>query len=111
MAKDDASKRASVTVQLALSFPKDKEKPDVRVYLFDSSERLVESQPAKESLQFSIDPSKRYRISVGPNLLQKDKAPADLRERLSKAGAVSRDLSAQDAGSKISLSIADSLIS
>lgn len=111
MAKDDTTKRASVTVQLALSFPKDKEKPDVRVYLFDSSERLVESQPAKESLQFSIDPAKRYRITVGPNLLEKDKAPSDLRARLSKAGAVSRDLSQRDAGTTISLTIADSLIS
>ncbi|HXT64866.1 MAG TPA: hypothetical protein VN696_17625 [Pyrinomonadaceae bacterium] len=111
MAQDDTSKRASVTVQLALSYPKEQEKPDVRVYLFDSSERLVESQPAKESLQFSIDPSKRYRVTVGPNLLQKDKAPTDLRARLSKAGAVSRDISAQDAGRAISLSVADSLIS
>ena len=111
MAQDDTTKRASVTVQLALSFPKDKEKADVRVYLFDSSERVVESQPAKESLQFSIDPAKRYRITVGPNLLEKDKAPSDLRARLSKAGAVSRDLSPRDAGTTISLSIADSLIS
>src|SRR5262245_45107770 len=104
MAQDDTTKPASVTVQLALSLPKDQEKPDVRVYLFDSSERLVESQPAKESLQFSVDPAKRYRVTVGPNLLQKDKAPTDLRERLLKAGAVSRDLS-RDTGSTISLSV------
>jgi hypothetical protein len=103
MAQDDKIKRVSVTVQLALSFPKDREKPDVRVYLFDSSERLVESQPAKESLQFSIDPAKRYRITVGPNLLQQDKAPSDLRARLSKAGSISREFSPRDAGTTISL--------
>ena len=109
--KDDKTKRASITVQLALSFPEEEEKPDVRVYLFDSSDRLVESQPAQETLQFSIDPAKGYRVTVGPNLLDKEKAPPDLRARLLKAGAVSRDLTARDAGTTISLSVADSLIS
>jgi hypothetical protein len=96
MTPDKDIKRTQLTVEVALAAPKDREKADVRVYLFDANERLVQSEPAKDSVQFSIDPKQRYRVTVGPNLLDKGKAPADLRARLISAGAISRDYSPRD---------------
>jgi hypothetical protein len=82
----------------------------VRAYLFDATGRLVQSEPAKDGLQFSIDPDKRYRVTIGPNLLEKEKAPADLPARLIKSGAISRDYSPREPVSKLSFSVTESLI-
>lgn len=110
MAQETDVKRAQLGVELTLATPKDRKQPDVRVYLFDAAGRLVQSEPAKEGLQFSIDPAKRYRVTVGPDLLVKDKAPADLRARLVKSGAISRDYSPQELVTKLSFSVTESLI-
>jgi hypothetical protein len=103
-------KRTQLTVEIAVAAPKDREKADVRVYLFDGAERLVQSEPAKDSLQFSIDPDQRYRVTVGPNLLEQGRAAADLRKRLISAGAISQDYSPRQPVTKISFSIREALI-
>lgn len=110
MSQQKDLKRGSLTVELTLPTLGDQKPPDVRAYLFDATGRLVQSEPAKDGLQFAIDPDKRYRVTVGPNLLDKDKAPADLPARLIKSGAISRDYSPREPVSKLSFSVTESLI-
>jgi hypothetical protein len=110
MAKSRDAKRVPVTVEVTLPTIKDK-KPDVRVYLFDSARRLVDSFPAKEQVKFEIDPKQRYQVTVGPNLPTGDKERAsNLAARLASSGAISRELSPQAATDRISISLAENLV-
>jgi len=111
MARTKDAKRVPVTVDVTLPAIKDKKAPDVRVYLFDSSRRLVGSAPAKEGVKFQIDPNQRYQVTVGPDLLTEEKEqPLNLAARLANSGAVSRELSPQEPTEKISVSLAENLI-
>lgn len=111
MAEEKGGKRGSLLVDLTLYVPKHKDAPDILVYLFDRSGRLVESMPATErTVEFKIDPTQRYRVTVGPNLLTGDAQPADLTERLIQASAISRDYSPLQRADKISFSVREHLI-
>jgi hypothetical protein len=108
MAKVQREKQAQLTIELTL--PKDKH-ADVRVYLFDAGQRLVDSVPAKERVQFDIDPQQRYRVAVGPDLLQKrESPPGNLVALLAHSGAISRDYSPFKPEKKFAITVLDSLI-
>ena len=83
--------RNSVTVNVALSPKEGAKAPTARAYLFDQAGRLVSSEPATKSVTFKVNPQQDYRITVGPDLLQDGKAPANLAVQLVKAKAVSQD--------------------
>ena len=108
MAQEKDPKPTQLTVDLAL--PKTEKQPDMRVYLFDATGKLVQSEPAKERVQFSIDPRQRYRVTVGPSLMENDRAPSDLRARLRSAGGVSQDVAAGSGVAKLSISLAERLV-
>lgn len=109
MAQDKAGKRSRLTVELTLPAPTDKKAPEVRVYLFDAAQRLVNSLPAKEQVEFDIDPKQRYRITVGPDLIHGRQAPPpDLNAQLVKSGAISRDYSPAKAEFKFSIPVLES---
>jgi hypothetical protein len=78
--------------------------PNARVYLFDSAQRLVQSVPAQERVEFKIDPAQRYRVTVGPDLLAHDQtAPAALPRQLQTASAVSGDYLPQRKDAELTL--------
>ena len=92
MAKERTGKGAKLAVNVKLPPLKDQQAPDVRVYLFDAAQRLVQSQSAKGRVEFEIDPKQRYRVTVGPDLIQqRELPPADLNAQLTKAASISRD--------------------
>src|SRR5437868_1678969 len=66
--------------------------PQLRAYLFDSAGRVAESAPVSEQLTFQIDPSQRYRVTVGPDLVAGEHVPADVAARLVKSSALSQDV-------------------
>jgi hypothetical protein len=110
MIREKETKPVQLTVDLKLAQARAQKQPDVRVYLFDAAGKLVQSEPAKERVQFSIDPQQRYRVAVGPSLLENDRAPADLRARLKSAGAISQDVAPGMAVTTLSFSVAERLI-
>src|SRR6266700_3685325 len=111
MAEERKSKGAKLAVDVKLPPLKDRKAPDVRVYLFDAAQRLVQSLPAKDRVEFDIDPKQRYRVTVGPDLLQQRKqAPADLNAQLTKAAAISRDYLPLKPVNQFEISVLDSLI-
>lgn len=111
MAEAKNAKGAKLAVEVKLPPRDDKKAPDVRVYLFDSANRLVHSLPAKEQVEFDIDPAQRYRVTVGPDLIRDGKRPPnDLTAQLTKAAAISRDYLPLHAVSKISISVLDHLL-
>ncbi|HEV3088520.1 MAG TPA: hypothetical protein VGX96_15005 [Candidatus Elarobacter sp.] len=70
-----------------------KRAPNLRVYVFDAAQRLVQSVPAKERVELKIDPTQHYRVTLGPDLLERDgAAPAGLAKQLAATGSLSRDL-------------------
>lgn len=110
MPKETTEKSKSLPVEISISTPKDKESPAVRVYLFDAAGRLVHSVSAKDRVELQIDPQQRYRVTVGPDMLQKGETPpANLSARLVKAGAISRDYLPQQPVSKVSVSVKENL--
>lgn len=111
MADGKADKRSRLTVELTLSALEGRKTPAVRVYLFDAAQRLVSSQPAKDKVEFEIDPKQRYRVTVGPDLVDKREAPpADLNAQLVNSGAISRDYSPLKPAATMSISVRDNLI-
>jgi len=111
MTQEKAGKRVPLTVEVTIPTLKDKKTPDVRVYLFDSAQRLVHSTLAKGQVDLQIDPQQRYRVTVGPDLLQKSEtAPPDLNARLVSAGAISHDVFPQKPVSKLAISVQENLI-
>jgi len=93
MADKSDTKLTTLGVSITLPAPsKDQKQPSVRAYLFDAAQRLVQSQPAKDKLEFQIDPSQSYRVTVGPDLIQPQQAaPAGLVTRLAASSAISAD--------------------
>lgn len=67
--------------------------PKARAYLFSQSGRLLGSKPAHGDVAFEIDAERAYRVTVGPDLIVNEKAPADLARQLLRAGGLSRDVS------------------
>jgi hypothetical protein len=82
-----------LTVRLSIDGLQEGQKPpEPRVYLFTHNGRLVDSRPVHQgSATFSLDPDRDYRVTVGPNLIRGERAPADLAGALLKASSLSRD--------------------
>jgi len=111
MVQNKDEKRVPISVEITLPVLKDRKAPDLRVYLFDGAQRLLHSVPAKEQVEFHIDPKQRHRIAVGPDLIRKrETPPADLSMRLTQAGAISRDFIPQIPVSKFSIEVLENLI-
>src|SRR5579864_1231376 len=111
MARSKEGKRVPVTVEVTLPVIKDKKAPALRVYLFDSTRRLVDSSPAKEKVTFQVDPSQPYQVTVGPDLLTTAKdQPANLAARLANSGVISSGISPQDQAKTVSISLAENLV-
>lgn len=104
----------SKTLSVSVDVPKadaGKHAPKLRVYLFDAAQRLVASEPAKERVDFRVDPSARYRVTVGPDLLTAgDAAPAALARQLRATSSISRDYSPQLQNAHIAISASSSAI-
>lgn len=111
MVQNKDEKRVPISVEIALPTLKDKKAPDMRVYLFDGAQRLLHSVPAKEQVEFHIDPKQRHRIAVGPDLIGKSEVPpADLSMRLTRTGAISRDFFPQAPASRFSVEVLENLV-
>jgi hypothetical protein len=111
MAQRPAGRPTQLTVNVSLFPPEGKTAPAVRVYLFDAAGRLVHSSPARESVTFEIDPAQRYRVTVGPELIDDRRPPpANLAAQLVKAGAVSRDYAPYTAATTISIVVRENLM-
>ncbi|MEO6836211.1 MAG: hypothetical protein ABI231_09965 [Candidatus Tumulicola sp.] len=68
--------------------------PKVRAYLFSQSGRLIDSKPTRgDAIAFEIDPDRAYRVTIGPDLIANEKAPADLARQLRTSGSLSQDVS------------------
>ncbi|UQX89267.1 hypothetical protein M6D93_04500 [Jatrophihabitans telluris] len=81
----------------------------VRAYLFDSAGRVVDSALVGNDLSFRVDPKRRYRVTVGPDLSVDEHVPADAAALLRAAGAISRDVAPAYAPGTVSLRIEESL--
>src|SRR4051794_8328019 len=81
----------------------------VRAYLFDSGRRVIESAPIEKDLSFRVDPTRRYQVTVGPDLSVNGEVPADAAARLTAAGAISREISPGHASGKVAFRIEESL--
>ena len=111
MAERRTNKGAKLAVEVKLPSLEGQPAPDVRVYLFDATQRLVQSLPAKGPVEFDIDPKQQYRVTVGPDLLQgREGPPADLNAQLVKAAAITRDYLPQQPVEKMSVAILETLI-
>ncbi|MEP6619796.1 MAG: hypothetical protein ABJE47_10785 [bacterium] len=108
---EQAAKGAKLTVDVTLPALGDQKAPDVRVYLFDAARRLVHSMPASERVVFDIDPKQRYRVAVGPDLIQDRKLPpADIHAQLTNAAAISRDYMPLQPVNNFSINVLETLI-
>jgi len=107
--KDNSkSGRRTLDVHVVLHRPSEGQAPpSTRAYLFDRAGRLVESKPVKQdATQFNVDPKLDYRVTIGPDLLERSKEPpADLAAKLSKANAVSQDALSLGAAQAIDFNI------
>jgi hypothetical protein len=110
MSQTKDEKRIPIALEISLPVLKDKTAPAMRAYLFDGAQRLVESTPVKEQVEFKIDPQQRHRVTVGPDLVVKGNVPPDLVTRLSQVGAMSRDFFPQSPVSKLSFTLLESLV-
>lgn len=82
----------SISVQVDLRGGQGHERPDMRAYVFDRAGRLLGTALIDEKTTVTIKPSLDYRVTVGPDFIQSDKAPpADLLALLAKAQALSLD--------------------
>src|SRR5258706_3052424 len=110
---EKAGKKTTLVVDISHATPKDKEAPAMRVYLFDSAQRLIKSVAVKnkEQVELEIDAQQRHRITVGPDLmLGREKFPADFAAVLVDSGAISRDYQPARPVSKFAVDIAENLI-
>ncbi len=108
---DKAGKKTTLIVDISHTTPKDRAAPAMRVYLFDASQRLVTSVPAKNHVELEIDSHQRYRVTVGPDLMHgREALPADFAAVLVGSGAISRDYLPAKPVSKISISVAENLV-
>lgn len=105
MQKGDGLIPLQVEVSLAAAEPH----ASVRAYLFDSAGRVVQSAPAAENLSFRVDPKRRYRVAVGPDLSIDGDVPADAAARLTAAGALSREVPPAQEPGKVAFRIEESL--
>lgn len=90
----EQQKSRTISLNLALKGATEgQEHPKTRAYLFDRSGQLVHSERVeKGTVRFGVDGTRAYRITVGPDLLGKEKEPpANLSTLLAKANAVSQD--------------------
>jgi hypothetical protein len=103
----DVGKSGKLVVNVSLpTHDSSKAAPPVRVYLFDNAEQLVHSEPAQATVEFPVDLTRRYRVTVGPDLIEQDRqAPAALVQRLAASSSVSRDYLPQLANTKLAVSI------
>lgn len=69
-------------------------KRNTRAYLFDRAGNYISSVPIGDSdINFEVDSSRDYRISIGPDLINdREKPPLNLSVRLVAAGATSKDI-------------------
>lgn len=92
MANEKRGPRTPIRIDVAVTPSSDGRTPAVRAYLLDAAGRLVESAPVREGLEFHVNPSHRYRVTVGPDLATGDVVPADAAGRLVKSAAISQDI-------------------
>ena len=101
-------------LQLNLSLPTpdpNKPAPALRAYLFDSAGRLVHHATAAEKVEFAIDPAKHYRVTVGPDMIGREKQPPEnLAQKLLASSPMSRDYVPLLKNSAISMEISASSI-
>lgn len=80
--------------------------PKVRAYLFTQTGRLLDSAPVHSGeVQFELDTERAYRVTVGPDLVVGEKAPADLARRLRASDSLSQDWSPRSASEAIQFTI------
>ncbi len=93
MANPQDTRTGKLVVNVSIPTPPPgKPVPRMNVYLFDAAGRLLQTAPAQAQVEFSIDPSRKYRVTAGPDFLRDTKtAPADLAQKLVQASAVSAD--------------------
>ncbi len=107
MADKNVGKTGKLVVNVSL--PKTdpgKPAPAVRVYLFDAADQLVDSAPAQEKVEFSVDLTQRYRTTVGPDLIVKGQpAPPALVQRLAASSSMSRDYLPQVANPNLAVNV------
>jgi len=110
MAKPKDGNVAKLAVEVQLPTAKNKALPKVRVYLFDSSRRLIQSAPAGKGVEFEIDPAAAYRVTVGPDLIE-DRAtpPRDLLSQLRNSGAITRDYSPLQPVNRLAIDVLEHL--
>jgi hypothetical protein len=87
-----------VPLQVEVALAAAEARSPIRAYLFDSAGRVVESAPVGEDLTFRIDPTRRYQVTVGPDLAVGGELSADVAAQLTAAGAISRDVAAAQSG-------------
>ena len=93
-AKSDEVVNKTINVNVALHGQTEGQVlPTTRAYLFDRSDRLINSKSVGEGpIQFNVAANQAYRVTVGPDLLLKEKeVPANLASQLAKANSLSRD--------------------
>lgn len=98
-----------ISLPIEVSLDAGKNRAPVRAYLFDGAGRLTDSAPVRAGLAFRIDASRRYRVTVGPDLAVDGNVPADAAERLVAAGALSRDVHPEQPLEKVTFRVVESL--
>ena len=109
--ENTGNKKTTLVVDISHAAPKDRAPPTMRVYLFDASQQLVTSVAAKERVELEIDPQRRYRVTVGPDLMHCGKVlPRDFAAVLVASGAISRDYHPAQPVTRFAISVAENLV-
>ena len=94
MPRNRDSKQHTLTVDVALRPSPTVETPPARLYLFDRNGSLVDSKPLEKGpVTFGLADDRRHRLVVGPDLPPTDRSPGELDAELTRAGAISHDVS------------------
>jgi hypothetical protein len=90
---DSRNVSRTLTVEAPYRGGQGEDLPPVRAYLFNRAGNLVDSQRLDKEATFSVPADARYRVLVGPDVLDDPRhPPVDLQAQLTKARAISRDV-------------------